>query len=79
MLTMKQKEKVRYMSICAIKLFHICMEHQQALIELFQTKFVQTIEVQRARYLYPIFSEIASAVNKPLTLKFGTSVGLLLH
>ncbi|MGE7952720.1 DUF2332 domain-containing protein [Lysinibacillus xylanilyticus] len=61
-------------------LVQFCMEHQQALIELFQTKLVQTNEVQRASYLYPIFSEIASAVNKPLTLiEIGTSAGLLLN
>ena len=61
-------------------LVQFCMEHQQALIELFQTKLVQTNEVQRASYLYPIFSEIAAAVNKPLTLiEIGTSAGLLLN
>ena len=61
-------------------LVQFCMDHQQALIELFQTKLVQTNEVQRASYLYPIFSEIATAVNKPLSLiEIGTSAGLLLN
>lgn len=64
--------------------FHLlamfCMEHQHELIQLFQTKLVQTNEVQRASYLYPIFSEIGSSVNKPLTLiEIGTSAGLLLN
>lgn len=50
------------------------------MIDLFQTKRVQTNEVQRASYLYPIFSEISASVKKPLTLiEIGTSAGLLLH
>lgn len=64
--------------------FHLlvmfCMEHQFELIQLFQTKLVQTNEVQRTSYLYPIFSEISSIANKPLTLiEIGTSAGLLLN
>lgn len=61
-------------------LFMFCMKHEFELIQLFQTKLVQTNEVQRASYLYPIFSEISSIVNKPLTLiEIGTSAGLLLN
>lgn len=55
------------------------LSHKKQLIELFHTKFVQTNEVGRAAYLYPIFSSIAEQSNKPLTLiEIGTSAGLLL-
>ena len=46
----------------------------------FHTKYVQTNEVRRCTYLYPIFSEIAHKVQKPLALvEIGTSAGLLLN
>lgn len=61
-------------------LINFCTQYKDELIQLFQTKLVQTNEVQRASYLYPIFSEIAQEVNKPLTLiEIGTSAGLLLN
>lgn len=61
-------------------LIQFCTQYEDELIHLFQTKLVQTNEVQRASYLYPIFSEIAQKVNKPLTLiEIGTSAGLLLN
>ena len=64
--------------------FHLlkdfCKENKHELIQLFQTKKVQTNEVQRAAYLYPIFHEIFKRSNKPLTLiEIGTSAGLLLN
>lgn len=57
-----------------------CTQHSDELLQLFQTKSVQTNEVQRASYLYPIFSEIAEEAKLPLTLlEIGTSAGLLLN
>ncbi|MCH7321508.1 DUF2332 domain-containing protein [Solibacillus sp. MA9] len=61
-------------------LIAFCTEYQIELIQLFQTKLVQTNEVQRASYLYPLLSEIAAEVEKPLTIiEIGTSAGLLLN
>lgn len=61
-------------------LTRFCTQHVEELMQLFQTKFVQTNEVQRASYLYPIFSEISVEANQPLTLiEIGTSAGLLLN
>lgn len=46
----------------------------------FHSKYVQTNEVRRCTFLYPIFSEIAQTVRKPLVLvEIGTSAGLLLN
>lgn len=57
-----------------------CKDFEEELIQLFKTKLVQTNEVQRAAYLYPIFYDIYKTVNKPLTLiEIGTSAGLLLN
>ncbi|KMN38543.1 DUF2332 domain-containing protein [Lysinibacillus sp. LK3] len=54
--------------------------NEEALVECFQTKLVQTNELNRSSYLYPIFSEIAHKTEKPLTLiEIGTSAGLLLN
>ncbi|MER2113048.1 MAG: DUF2332 domain-containing protein [Solibacillus isronensis] len=61
-------------------LIGFCTQHSDELLRLFQTKSVQTNEVQRASYLYPIFSEIAEESELPLTLlEIGTSAGLLLN
>lgn len=55
------------------------LNHQNQLIDLFHTKLVQTNEVRRAGYLYPIFLSISEKTNKPLTIiEIGTSAGLLL-
>ena len=57
-----------------------CKDFENELLLLFNTKKVQTNEVQRAAYLYPIFYEIYQQANKPLTLiEIGTSAGLLLN
>ena len=57
-----------------------CKDFETELIQLFNTKLVQTNEVQRATYLYPIFHDIYQSSNKPLTLiEIGTSAGLLLN
>ncbi|MEK4385483.1 DUF2332 domain-containing protein [Solibacillus sp. FSL W7-1464] len=61
-------------------LIDFCIQHSDELLQLFQTKSVQTNEVQRASYLYPIFSEISEETKQPLTLiEIGTSAGLLLN
>ncbi|WP_042474342.1 DUF2332 domain-containing protein [Bacillus ndiopicus] len=55
-------------------------KHEQELLYCFQTKRVQTNEVRRSAYLYPIFSDIAKRAEKPLALiEIGTSAGLLLN
>lgn len=49
------------------------------IIQLLQTKIVQTNEVRRCAYLYPCFSYIYQKVNKPISLiEIGTSAGLQL-
>ena len=61
-------------------LVHFCAQYEVELIHLFQTKLVQTNEVQRANFLYPLFADIAHESGKPLTLiEIGTSAGLLLN
>lgn len=61
-------------------LISFCTQYEEELLQLFQTKIVQTNEVQRASYLYPVFSEIAEEAKLPLTLiEIGTSAGLLLN
>ncbi|MBK3494231.1 DUF2332 domain-containing protein [Viridibacillus sp. YIM B01967] len=58
---------------------NFCLEHEEMLISLFQTKLVQTNEVRRCAYLYPIFTEIYARHHKPLALiEIGTSAGLQL-
>ncbi|KGR89227.1 DUF2332 domain-containing protein [Lysinibacillus odysseyi] len=55
------------------------LRHQDELRELFLTKLVQTNEVRRAAYLYPIMTDIYESCGKPLALiEIGTSSGLLL-
>ena len=61
-------------------LVQFCTQHETELIHLFNTKLVQTNEVQRANYLYPLFADFAYESGKPLTLiEIGTSAGLLLN
>lgn len=58
----------------------LCLEFETELIQLFKTKLVQTNEVNRASYLYPIFDEIYQREIRPLTIiEIGTSAGLLLN
>lgn len=62
------------------RLKEFCEDYEAELIACFQTKIVQTNEVNRAIYLYPIFSEIAQRTQSPLSLmEIGTSAGLLLN
>ena len=56
-----------------------CFENSEALKHLLKTKRVQTNEVRRCAYLYPVFSYIYQQTNKPLSLvEIGTSAGLQL-
>ncbi|MFP7199569.1 DUF2332 domain-containing protein [Lysinibacillus halotolerans] len=55
------------------------LKHEQSLNELFQTKLVQTNEVRRCAYLYPMLAEIYEEHKQPLALvEIGTSAGLQL-
>ncbi|MGM9951351.1 MAG: DUF2332 domain-containing protein [Lysinibacillus sp.] len=55
------------------------LQHQEELRELLHTKLVQTNEVRRAAYLYPLIADIHQSCRKPLALiELGTSAGLLL-
>ncbi|MDP9728941.1 DUF2332 domain-containing protein [Alicyclobacillus tolerans] len=56
-----------------------CMQHQNEIIDLLQSRLVQTNEIRRCTYLYPSFSYIYNKVHKPLSLiEIGTSAGLQL-
>ncbi|MCD5322235.1 MULTISPECIES: DUF2332 domain-containing protein [Pontibacillus] len=56
-----------------------CMDYREALIDLLQEKRVQTNEVRRCAYLYPVFCEIYKRTATPLSLiEIGTSAGLQL-
>lgn len=55
------------------------LNNEDSLKALFQTKLVQTNEVRRCAYLYPLFTEIYREHQKPLALiEIGTSAGLQL-
>lgn len=63
-----------------IHLKDFCQQFREPLQDIFQTKLVQTNELNRAAYLYPIFSGIQAKHQKPLSLiEIGTSAGLLLN
>lgn len=56
-----------------------CMLYEEQIVKLLKSKLVQTNEVRRCAYLYPIFCYIFRQVNKPLSLiELGTSAGLQL-
>lgn len=55
------------------------LKHQNQLVFLFATKLVQTNEVRRCAYLYPMLCEIFHQHQQPLALiEIGTSAGLQL-
>lgn len=55
------------------------LSNQEELKLLFRTKLVQTNEVRRCAYLYPMFADIYEKHQKPLALiEIGTSAGLQL-
>ncbi|SIS43716.1 DUF2332 domain-containing protein [Salimicrobium flavidum] len=56
-----------------------CREHHKEIEYLLRHKLVQTNEVRRCAYLFPIFSYIYQQTGKPLSLiEIGTSAGLQL-
>ncbi|CAM4003395.1 DUF2332 domain-containing protein [Alkalicoccus chagannorensis] len=56
-----------------------CRNYRENLITLLQTKRVQTNEVRRCSYLFPVFSYVYERIQKPLALvEIGTSAGLQL-
>jgi hypothetical protein len=56
-----------------------CRRSSEEIIELLKSKIVQTNEVRRCSYLYPVFSHIFHMTKKPLALiEIGTSAGLQL-
>lgn len=56
-----------------------CNVFRNDIISILKSKLIQTNEVRRCAYLYPIFSLVYSKVEKPLLLiEIGTSAGLQL-
>ncbi|WP_213367176.1 DUF2332 domain-containing protein [Mesobacillus boroniphilus] len=56
-----------------------CQKYSGEIIDLLTSKIVQTNEVRRCSYLYPVFSHIFQMTKKPLALiEIGTSAGLQL-
>lgn len=56
------------------------LENRERVQEILSTRRVQTNEVGRCAYLYPLFSEIAQRAGRPLALvEIGTSAGLNLN
>jgi len=56
-----------------------CMTYEAELIPLLAKRLVQTNEVRRCTYLYPVFSQIHEQTQQPLALlEIGTSAGLQL-
>ncbi|MFD1021095.1 DUF2332 domain-containing protein [Thalassobacillus hwangdonensis] len=58
---------------------NFCQENLEELTFLMKNKLVQTNEVRRCAYLYPVFCYIYNQTNRPLSLvEIGTSAGLQL-
>ena len=56
-----------------------CLEYKDDVVYMLQNKLVQTNEVRRCAYLYPVFCWIYNKIEKPLSLiEIGTSAGLQL-
>ena len=56
-----------------------CLSYKDEIVHLLKEKLVQTNEVRRCGYLYPIFSKIYERTNNPLALmEIGTSAGFQL-
>lgn len=56
-----------------------CITYEKEITRLLETKIVQTNEVRRCTYLYPIFTYIYERTKQPLALiEIGTSAGLQL-
>jgi hypothetical protein len=70
--------KDRKMAFPSFKDF--CASHYDGIIQLLQTRRVQTNEVRRCAYLYPAFCRIYQHLAKPLALvEIGTAAGLNLN
>ena len=67
-------------SSTAINCFRdFCNQYENEIIQILESKLVQTNEVRRCAYLYPSFCYIHNITKKPLALiKIGTSAGLQL-
>ncbi|WP_053367042.1 DUF2332 domain-containing protein [Bacillus sp. FJAT-27245] len=58
---------------------HFCLENRMEIIELLETRLVQTNEVRRCAYLFPLFNYIHELAARPLALiEIGTSAGFQL-
>ncbi len=56
-----------------------CVKQREQITAILKERIVQTNEVRRCGYLYPIFTHIYNTVKKPLSLiEIGTSAGLQL-
>ncbi|CAM3726843.1 DUF2332 domain-containing protein [Mesobacillus thioparans] len=56
-----------------------CRHYTDEITQIINSKIVQTNEVRRCAYLFPLFSHIFSMVQKPMALiEIGTSAGLQL-
>ncbi len=56
-----------------------CRHYTDEITQIMNSKIVQTNEVRRCAYLFPVFSHIFSMVQKPMALiEIGTSAGLQL-
>lgn len=56
-----------------------CLNNESDIISIFNTRFVQTNEIRRCAYLYPVFCTVFEKIGKPLALiEIGTSAGLQL-
>lgn len=72
-------EHPKEMSSCYPYFRSFVLQHQAAIIRILESKRVQTNEVRRCAYLYPVFCSIYDKVRKPLALvELGTSAGLQL-
>ena len=57
-----------------------CLAHEGAIRALLASRRVQTNEVGRCAYLYPVFAEVAARAGRPLALvEVGASAGLNLN
>lgn len=72
-------EHPKEMSSCYPHFRSFVLKHQADIIGILESKRVQTNEVRRCAYLYPVFCSIYDKVRKPLALvELGTSAGLQL-
>lgn len=57
-----------------------CMQYKDEIIPIMASKYVQTNEVRRCAYLYPVFCSIYTKLQRTLSLiEIGTSAGLQLQ